>query len=264
MSRDAVLEQSETGNSPADFQHTGSSGLFSSSSSSSSRSPDAQLSAQEFSYRPVSILAIVGLILGLATITALGFLFGLLLAPIALGVSLLALIRISRSRGALGGLIPATLGFTMSLAFAAWGGYVNYKVWKVEAPEKFTRLSFSSDISAKNFIVNDGRSDIHPDVQKLVGKPIFLKGYMYPTEETEGLRQFLLLKDTGQCCFGGKPALTDMIGVKIVAGPPVDHQKGRVGVGGVFQINPRYNGSNPLEPLYVLEGSYFTSRLSVF
>ena len=48
-------------------------------------------------------------------------------------------------------------------------------------------------------------------MKALDGQRIFIKGYMYPTKELEGLNSFLLVKDTGQCCFGGNPAITDMI-----------------------------------------------------
>ena len=46
---------------------------------------------------------------------------------------------------------------------------------------------------------------------------IFVKGYVHPgVSETAELRKFILVPDMGTCCFGGQPALSDMIEVSIL------------------------------------------------
>jgi hypothetical protein len=86
---------------------------------------------------------------------------------------------------------------------------------------------------------------------------------MYPTGRTEGLPGFLLLKDSGQCCFGGKPALQDMVGVRMAPGKEVDYFAGRVAVAGTFKLNENYQGEN-LEPIYILEAEHFARAKTSF
>lgn len=133
-----------------------------------------------------------------------------------------------------------------------------------EVPEGFERINFARQISQNAFIVNEGARDIHPDVKALVDKPIFLKGFMYPTGQDVGLTKFLLLKDSGQCCFGGQPALQDMVEVRMKEGLDVDYYAGRVSVAGTFKINPYYHGADPLEPLFLLEAEYFSKAKTAF
>ena len=67
------------------------------------------------------------------------------------------------------------------------------------------------------------------------GQKIFIKGYMYPTQDTRGLKTFLLVKDNAQCCFGGNPKINDMILVTMQNGKGVDYHQGLLmSVGGVF------------------------------
>ena len=51
--------------------------------------------------------------------------------------------------------------------------------------------------------------------KELDGKKVFIKGYMYPSSQMTGIREFVLCRDNGTCCFGGQPRLTDMIRVKL-------------------------------------------------
>jgi hypothetical protein len=82
---------------------------------------------------------------------------------------------------------------------------------------------------------------------------------MYPMRDTVGLDSFLLLKDSGECCFGGKPALQDMIGVVMEEGQTVDFSQGRVSVAGVFELNEEYDPmlGDSLQPIFMLRASFF-------
>ena len=83
--------------------------------------------------------------------------------------------------------------------------------YKHEVPEGYLRVHFPKEVAEKQFVFFGGRRKLHPDVAPLVGKKVYLKGFMYATQATEGLRQFILLKDNGECCFGGKPKSHDYI-----------------------------------------------------
>ena len=104
---------------------------------------------------------------------------------------------------------------------------------------------------------DEGKVHVAPEVAALDGKPIFIKGYMYPTGRQTGITEFVLVKDTGQCCFGGQPKLTDMIVVKFDDGKMVNHREQvLVGVAGIFRANAVVQ-SGVLTGIYQIEATHF-------
>jgi hypothetical protein len=219
----------------------------------------------EFNYKPVPVLAPVSLALGL--LSGLGFL-GLLAVPIGLVgtiVSLICITRLRKVRGEYGGMWLAVTGLVLSFAcFTTSGGLWAYG-YTTEVPEGFRRLNFMSDISQKGFVVQKGKpAEFNPDVKSLDGKKVFIKGYMYPTKQMEGLKTFLLVKDNAQCCFGGNPALTDMILVNLVPGKTVNFHSGVLtSVGGVFHCQAS-SGPAGLQPTYIIDGSLVENSRTMF
>ena len=131
---------------------------------------------------------------------------------------------------AVAGLLLSFVCFTTSGGLWAYG-------YQTEVPEGFRRLNFMNDISRKGFRrCSKGKADIfNPDVKALDGQKVFIKGYMYPTKQMQGLKTFLLVKDNAQCCFGGNPAMQDMIWSTWCRGRPSDfHQGILMSVAGVF------------------------------
>jgi hypothetical protein len=124
-------------------------------------------------------------------------------------------------------------------------------------PEGYERVSFPWLSKQPPEFRDDGDFNIAPDVAALDGKPIFIKGYMYPTRQKTGIQEFVLVKDTGQCCFGGNPKLTDMIVVKFQDGMTVDHKEQTlVAVAGTFHAkNIRQSGE--LAAIYSIDGTHF-------
>ena len=218
----------------------------------------------KFDYRPVPVTAVVGCVLGVLSITAMLGLFGILLAMLGGIVSLMAAVIIRRSAGALGGMRLSMIGLLLSVVFFFSGSAYQVYAYKTEVPEGYERVSFTQQISKKGFVIEKDQQKVHPDVEALVGKKVFLKGFMYPTGQTAGLTTFLLLKDSGQCCFGGQPALTDMIGGVMEEGKTVDHYAGRVSVAGTFELNTNFSGADSLEPLYLLRGEFFSKARTQF
>ncbi len=169
----------------------------------------------DFSYKPVPPTAIVGLALALLSFIALFGIIGLAIAVFGIIVSLISLLNIKRSDGELGGRTIATAGAVLSTFFLLSGISYQSFVYANEVPDGFHRLNFSSDIAAKEFVVKDGVTSVHPEVLKIDNQKIFLKGYMYPTRDKENLKSFVLVKDNNQCCFGGQPDAKDMILVEL-------------------------------------------------
>ncbi len=218
----------------------------------------------QFDYVPMPVVAPVAGVLGVCSLIAFLGLFGILLAVIGIIVGVLASWKVFRSHGDLSGMKPALSGLLLSLFSAVGGTALMVYNYQHEVPEGFQRVSFSQDISDSAFVVEDGIKDVHPDVKALVDQPIFVKGFMYPSGKEYGLTEFLLLKDSGQCCFGGQPALEDMIGVRMKDDMDVDYYGGRVSVAGTFKINPEYRGQDSLEPLFLLETEFFTKAKTAF
>ncbi len=210
----------------------------------------------EFNYRPVPPLVPVSA--AFLFLSPLAFVWDTMtLIPLLGGLlALVAMRQIRRARGDYSGgklaAVCAILLFTTSVSAAAFHAY-NFAA---ELPEGYQRVSFPNDISDKGFITEDGETKVHPDVEQLTGKPIFLKGFMYPTKQTEGLTSFLLCKDGEQCCFGGQPKQSDMIYVKMAEGQTVDYRKGLVAVAGEFQAQPTLDETG-LNPVYKVDAKIF-------
>ncbi|MGE0376931.1 MAG: hypothetical protein AB7Q45_16095 [Planctomycetaceae bacterium] len=227
-------------------------------------SPVESTTYGQFEYTPMPVLAPVGAVLGVCSLIAFVGLFGIILSAVGIVIAALACVKILRSQGAYTGMKPALSGLALSVFSAVGGTALMVYNYRYEVPEGFERVSFSQQISKTAFLEENGIRDIHPNVKALVDKPIFLKGFMYPTGQMTGLTEILLLKDSGQCCFGGQPKLEDMVGVKVKEGLDVDHYAGRVSVAGTFKINPAYTGASSLEPLFQLEVEYFSKAKTAF
>ncbi len=218
--------------------------------------PVEPTTATEYDYRPLTPLAPVTLVLGLCSLLATVAISALAISLAGVLVGLWCLVRIRRSDGELGGKRLALVGWLLSLMTLFGGSALHAYIIATEVPEGYRRVNFTQEIAAKKPVVEDGVARVHPDVRKLDGERIFVKGYMYPTKQLEGLDAFILVKDNQQCCFGGQPALTDMILVRMRDGLTVDYLQGLVAVGGVFQTHDLSRGG-ALQPVYELEGEYF-------
>jgi len=95
-----------------------------------------------------------------------------------------------------------------------------------------------------------------PDwLQDLNGKPIRIRGFMYPTFEATGIEQFVLARDNQICCFGRDPKVYDLIAVQLQPGATTDYIPNRpFDVVGTFRIEMLAEGGKPLG-LYWLEGA---------
>ncbi|MEZ5940973.1 MAG: DUF3299 domain-containing protein [Planctomycetaceae bacterium] len=218
----------------------------------------------EFSYRPVPIFAVCGFVLALMSTLAVVVWIAIPIAVVALVVSAISAVVISRSRDSYSGLWMTVVGMILPVVCTAMGVAYQIHLYKTEVPEGFQRVSFYKDISEKGF-VQDRTSPLPKppdDVASLDGKKVFLKGYIYPTKQVSGLTKFLLLKDNGQCCFGGKPALQDRITVDLV-GFDVDHTYNKVSVSGTFRINPNFTGDEA-DAVYHIDADSCTLSASEF
>lgn len=209
--------------------------------------------SEEFSYTPITPFAPIGLFFAICSVTAYFGWYGVFLGGLGVLFGLLAAAKISS--GAYSGKVLAWFATLLSTATFIGGSAWHSYVYATEVPEGHQRVNFSW-LSEQKPIVSQGKSEIHPDVKKLDGQKIFIKGYMYPTNRQQGIKEFVLVKDTGQCCFGGQPKLTDMVVVQF-KDLAVDHRELElVSVAGTFHAGETIQ-SGELTSIYTLEGTHF-------
>lgn len=207
---------------------------------SDSAEPDWRVGSEvdDFNYTPVSPWGPIALVLGILSLTGFYGMFGLYIALTGTILGGVAVRQIRAARGTLKGGAFAWIGMVLSVLSLTLGTAKMAHAYSVECPEGFQRVNFPNDISAKQFVYLP-RRQLHPDVAPLVGKPIFLKGFMWQTMQNEGLTEFVLLKDNGECCFGGKAQPYDMIQVKLQDGQTTRAYTGMVAVAGVLSADVR-------------------------
>jgi len=80
-----------------------------------------------------------------------------------------------------------------------------------------------------------------PRAKELDGKKIFIKGYVFQGTQTHGIKQFLLVRDKGDCCFGANPTITDRIQVTLKDPLRLTRNLRINKVGGIFRLKPSDN-----------------------
>jgi len=76
------------------------------------------------------------------------------------------------------------------------------------------------------------------DVKSLFGERIRIRGYMYPTPRKRGLKQFVLVRDNLECCFGPGAALFDCVLVSMQEGVTATYETYPIAVEGEFRFEP--------------------------
>ena len=208
---------------------------------------------KQFGYKPVPVIASVSAFFGIASVWAVLWEPAVLVTLIGIVLGGLSVWKIRKADGELGGRLWANIGLFGSLIFFFAGVTSHAYAYYTEVPEGYMRVSFPRDISARQFVIVNGVRELHPEVEKLEGKKIFLKGWMYNTQKQTGLTGFTLLKDNGKCCFGGSPKPYDMILIKMADGKTVNRIDGLVSVAGVLRCDP---SAPPGSAVYTIEATY--------
>ena len=192
------------------------------------------LGEQYAQYKAVSVLAVASLILGL--LSAAAFLTWALAVIPLLGLltGLIALRRIHVNSAELTGNKFAWAGIATSVLFFCGGwGFLSYSYMK-ELPPGYERLSYAQlqpdpDVPGEVY---------PPDVANFDGHRVFIKGYVYPGKQTSGIKQFVLCRDNGDCCFGGQPRLTDRIMVNLEGPLALEYSTRLRHLAGTFHVEP--------------------------
>jgi len=185
-------------------------------------------------YRALSTSAVASLIVGL--LSCLAILDWMLVAVplVGIGLSLFALVKVRRNADEVTGQGLARAGLALSLMFAVLGPARLTHEYLTEVPAGYERVSYA-DLQPDPA---QAGQRVPPAALALEGKNIFIKGFIYPGREKDGIRHFLLVRDQGDCCFGGNPKITDRIQVTLAGPLRLTYQSRLHKVGGKFHVAP--------------------------
>jgi len=203
-------------------------------------------------YRALSVLAVASCVLGVLSLTA--FLSWPLAVVPLLGVvtGIIALRRIRANAAEMTGQKFASAGIMMSVLFfcAGWG-YLTFS-YVTEVPPGYERLSYSQlqpDPEVQGQIYP-------PEIVEYDGHRVFIKGYVLQGKQQSGIKQFILCRDNGDCCFGGQPRLTDRIQVTLKPPLTLEYSTRLRRLAGTFYFAPAQDNYGLGGVIYHLEADY--------
>jgi hypothetical protein len=206
-------------------------------------------SENSLQYRSVSKAAILSIVFAiLGVLSFLGAVF-VILPLLGVGFGIAGYMNVKRFPLELIGKKAASIGLIASvLLFVGSAGthaYVHY----TEVPEGYQRISFY-DLKP-NTMTQKFYSE---KADAFDGKKVFIRGYVRPSDKKRDLKQFIMVGDWGDCCFGGNPEMTDIVAISIKTDDTVDYGLGVRKIGGTFRLNtrPRPN-ADPEVPQIVYE-----------
>jgi hypothetical protein len=98
------------------------------------------------------------------------------------------------------------------------------------------------------------REMLTDSIEAMFGQRIRIRGYMFPTAQKSGLREFVLVRDNQECCFGPGAALYDCIFVEMNAGQTAEYSIRPVAVEGTFGFKEIIGPGGRHLAIYHLDG----------
>ena len=191
----------------------------------------------------------------LAFLSPLAFIDWWLLAVPTVGfcLGLVALRDIIKRPDIFTGKRLATTATIFSLVCLVGGTIYLSWVYAAELPEGFERVHYGILQPAEG----SPASSIPDSARALNGHNVLIKGYMYPGKKQFGIRQFLLVRDQGDCCFGGNPKITDRVLVHLQDEKGMSFSSRQKKLAGTFTVRPTF-GQDGIEGgvIYHLEEAF--------
>jgi hypothetical protein len=189
----------------------------------------------ETNYRALSGLAVVSVILGgLSVLTFAGWMLSILQAA-GIAIGLIALRRIDRNSEEMTGKNVALAGILLSVIFFAGGA-----AWMLipRTPAGYQWVDFKELQPNPDDPMQIVSEKAENELADRTNPKILITGYMTPTRQKAGLREFVIVNDPGSCSFcNPNPKPTEMIFVKLGEGLRMEYRTNAVDVGGVLKIN---------------------------
>ncbi|HMO85961.1 MAG TPA: DUF4190 domain-containing protein [Lacipirellulaceae bacterium] len=206
--------------------------------------------ANDLDYRPLHMGAIASIVFGLLSVLVLlagreSMESAVLMAPVPLvgiALALFALRAMRANPDQYTGRRAAVSGLALSGAFLAAGLAVAGYVQATETPPGYARISFA-EMKPSEVDLRSGRL-IPSKIAELDGQKVFIKGYFRPDSSpyTRNVREFLLVRDNNQCCFGDLNSVQfyDQIAVQLEGDLTVNYSPRLFRIGGTLRIDPRW------------------------
>jgi hypothetical protein len=213
---------------------------------------DAEPSEDYASYRSLSLAAVLSCVLGVASFLAF-FDWWLVVLPVAgIVLGLLALRRIAARSNELTGRIPAAIGVALS-AVGLVGGQATLWYQRItELRPGEVRMSYSDLQPPDRSLI-----PVPDSAYQFDGKQVLVKGYVLAGNRKDGIRTFILVRDKGDCCFGGNPKLTDRILVRLKPGLTFSYTDRLQKLAGLFRIEQGQAVDVAGNVIYQLEDAEF-------
>ncbi len=97
------------------------------------------------------------------------------------------------------------------------------------------------------------RSMLTKGIEEMSGQRIRIRGYILPTPQKHGIKQFVLVRDNQECCFGPGAALYDCILVEMKPGNTADFTIRPIAVEGTFNVR-EFNIDGKDLAIYQMDG----------
>jgi hypothetical protein len=182
-------------------------------------------------YRSLSPAAVLSCVLGIASFLAF-FDWSLVAVPLAgIATGVFALRRIAARSDEITGRVPASVGVALAIIGLVGG---QARLWYIrisELPPGHVRISYSDLQPPERSPV-----PVPESAHEFDGKRVLIKGYVLAGNRKDGIRTFILVRDKGDCCFGGNPRLTDRILVQLKPGYTFSYTDRLQKLAGLFHI----------------------------
>lgn len=98
------------------------------------------------------------------------------------------------------------------------------------------------------------RSLLTPEIEALHGQRVRIRGFILPSFQQRGIKQFVLVRDNMECCFGPGAALYDCIYVEMQPGRTANFSIYPVAVEGIFHIREWKGPDGKHLAIYQMDG----------
>ncbi|MFT5522653.1 MAG: hypothetical protein ACI9G1_002906 [Pirellulaceae bacterium] len=199
-------------------------------------------------YRAVSKAAVASLVLALLGVAGVLVWQFLIMPLVGVVLGIVGMSNLWKYPNELTGKPAAILGIILGLLLVVGGGAWHVFVYFTEVPDGYVRISFY-DLQPTKTEVSWGMP-ISEKALELNGKEVFVKGYVYPDGQSQGIKRFILIPDLDTCCFGGQPSLTDMIEVTLRDPHRISYSYTCRRLGGVLRVSPHKKEIAGLDGVY--------------
>jgi hypothetical protein len=200
-------------------------------------------------YRAVSSWAVASVVLGVLSITAALDRFFIFVPLVGVLVGWKALRQFRQFGEAQTGNTLARIGIATSVFFGLVGTMVLYIVMN-DVPYGYKEITFEDLQPNPGEAVSPYALELQPTMRD--DRRVFLRGFIYPGRQTQGIKEFVLVPTLGHCSFCFRQIRpTDFVRVRLVSDLTADYKSTEIGVGGRLRVD-QLSGQAP----YALEADH--------